>query len=80
MLGSNGARFSPEVIEKKLEIPMIIISVAVIPGLFVEYTDTSPALATAAWVANILIWLAFAAEYTVMMIAVPDIWAYTKRV
>lgn len=68
-----------EAFEKKLELPMIIISVAVIPVLFVEYTTTSPALATATWIANVLIWLAFVAEYALMMSVVPDKWAYTKR-
>ncbi len=65
-------------IERRLEIPMIVISLLVIPVLFIEHTAQTPALQSAAWWANLLIWLAFVGEYVAMLRVVPDRWQYTR--
>lgn len=44
---------------------MIIISVLVIPVLFIQHTATSPALQQITFVANVMIWLASVAECSV---------------
>lgn len=68
-----------ERLESKLEVPMIVISLAVIPALYIEHAAATPGLATAAWLVNLIIWMAFVAEYTVMLWVVPDRWGYTRR-
>jgi voltage-gated potassium channel len=65
-------------LEKRLEIPMLIASVAVIPSLVVEQTATNPAVAAVAWAINALIWLAFLVEYALLFWIAPDRWLYVK--
>lgn len=64
--------------EKRLEIPMLIASVLVIPALLVELTATNPAAATAAWAVNALIWILFLVEYVMLLGFASDWRAYVK--
>jgi voltage-gated potassium channel len=59
-------------IEKRLEVPMFIAAVLVIPVVVLEATHVSHGWKTAGTVLNWLIWLAFATELAAMLIVSPD--------
>lgn len=66
---------------RRFELPVLVAALAVVPVIYIEETSTSASMLVIADVANWLIWLAFAVEYTVVMsLASPDTrWSYTKK-
>ncbi|MDX1467785.1 MAG: ion channel [Acidimicrobiia bacterium] len=66
---------------RRFELPVLIAALAVVPVIYIEETSTSTTMLAIADIANWLIWLAFAVEYTVVMtLTSPGLrWAYTKK-
>jgi voltage-gated potassium channel len=59
-------------VEKRLGIPMLFVTLLVIPTLVLENSSVSHEWKTTAAVVNALVWLAFVAELVVMLRVVPD--------
>ena len=57
----------PERVEKRLEIPMILLGVAIIPLLIIEEKSTDTNVLVMVWLGNLIIWLAFLCEYVVLL-------------
>ncbi|MFZ5826621.1 MAG: potassium channel family protein [Bacillota bacterium] len=57
--------------EERLQVLMIILALLVIPLLIIEQQATNPAVLLGAWVLNLLIWLAFVAEYLYGFVRAP---------
>lgn len=53
--------------EKRLEIPMILLGVAIIPLIIIEEKSTDANVLVIAWLGNLIIWLAFLCEYLVLL-------------
>lgn len=47
----------------RIELIMTILAVLIIPLIIIEQQTTNPTVLTAVWIANLVIWLAFVAEY-----------------
>lgn len=62
----------------RLEVPMLVASLLVIPAIIIEQTATDPVIATLAWGLNALIWTAFVVEYLVLISVSRDRWAYVR--
>lgn len=66
-------------VEKRLEWPMLIVTLLVVPTLVLEESHVSHALKTTAAVVNVAIWLAFVAEVVIMLRVVPDRRAWLRK-
>lgn len=67
-----------ERLTRKLEWPIAILALAVVPALVIEETATSPALLTAAVVVNWVVWLAFCGEYLARLTLAPAKGAFVR--
>jgi voltage-gated potassium channel len=65
-------------VTRKLQWPIAILALAVVPALIIEETATSPALVAAATVVNWIVWLAFCAEYGVRLALAPNKAAFVR--
>jgi hypothetical protein len=75
---------SMEELEHKLAMPMIILTLLIIPVLLVEFVgqswiEASPALATSTHTLTALIWLGFAVEFILLVSASPAKLAFCLR-
>ncbi|MDE0368715.1 MAG: ion channel [bacterium] len=61
------------------EAPVLGAALLVIPVVFIEEYSTTGWLLTAAWVANWLIWTAFAAEFAIVVSLAHNRAAYTRK-
>jgi voltage-gated potassium channel len=67
------------VARKRMEIPILVAALAVVPVILIEEQATSTAwLGVANW-ANWVIWGLFFAEYVAVMALTDQRWSYTKR-
>lgn len=63
---------------ERIQLVMIILALAVVPLLVIEHRTTDPTVLLFTWVANLLIWLAFVAEYAWGLYTAEDRWGYVK--
>jgi voltage-gated potassium channel len=66
-------------IQRRFEVPMVIAALLVIPLIAIEQSDLGEPWPTIAEVLNWGTWLAFLAEFVVMMAVVPDRWLWLRR-
>jgi hypothetical protein len=59
-------------IERRLELPMLVAALLVIPAIVIEQSDVAEPWDTIALVLNWATWLAFLAEAVLMLAVVPD--------
>jgi voltage-gated potassium channel len=65
--------------KRRLEIPVLIAAVAVVPVIIIEEQSTSVTAMSVAFIINWLIWGMFLFEYLVMMRLVDDRRAYSRK-
>ncbi|HYG60212.1 MAG TPA: ion transporter [Symbiobacteriaceae bacterium] len=63
----------------RMQIVMIILALLVIPLLIIEHQATDPGVLLFTWIANLLIWLAFVAEYVWGLVTAADRRQYLKE-
>jgi voltage-gated potassium channel len=59
-------------VQQRLDRPLLVAALLVIPAIIIEQSDASHGLKTAAQVLNWCIWLAFLAEIVIILRVVPD--------
>jgi voltage-gated potassium channel len=66
-------------IEKRLEIPIVVAAILVIPVIAIEQSNAGDPWRSIAAVVNWAIWLAFAIEVVVMLAVVPNRWGWLRE-
>ena len=67
-----------ERLTRRLEWPIAILALAIVPALILEETTTNPALLRAAAIVNWIVWLAFCAEYVARLALAPRKAAFVR--
>ncbi len=65
--------------ERRLEVPVLVAALLVIPVIAIEESDTGEPWRTLAGVTNWAIWLVFLGELLVMLAVVPDRWQWLRK-
>lgn len=63
----------------RIQVVMIVLALAVVPLLVIEHQATDPAVLLIVWIANLLIWLAFVAEYVWGLVTAEDRRAFVRN-
>jgi voltage-gated potassium channel len=67
-----------QAIERRLEGPMLVAALLVVPAIAIEQSEAAGLLNTIAVVINWATWLAFLAEAVLMLLAVDDRWRWIR--
>jgi voltage-gated potassium channel len=65
-------------VEKRLEIPMLVAALLVIPIVAVEQSSLGDPWRTLAGILNWIVWTAFAIEPATMLVVVPERWRWVR--
>lgn len=65
--------------QRRLEVPVLIAALLVVPVIVIEQSDASERWRSTAALANWLIWLVFLAEVAVMLVVVRDRWRWLRH-
>lgn len=64
--------------ENRVQTLMTVLAILIIPLLVVEHQATDPTVLLITWIANVLIWLAFVAEYTWGLYRAEQKWLFVR--
>lgn len=67
-----------ERVTRRLEWPIAVLALAIVPVIVLEETATNPTLLTAAAIVNWVVWLAFCAEYVARLALAPNKGAFVR--